>query len=102
MSRYYARKVDTNHGEIVQALRRCGALVHSLSRVGEGCPDLLVSWKCELFLLEVKDGSRPPSERKLTEDEARWHAKWASPRVRVVHSVDEALNAVGITKTEAA
>lgn len=44
--------------------------------------------------MEVKDGSKPPSARKLTPDEARWHAQWKGP-VFVVNNVSEALAAVG-------
>ena len=37
-------KVDQNQSEIVSALRDFGATVTSLHRVGEGVPDLLVSF----------------------------------------------------------
>lgn len=97
MSRY-ARRVDANQTQVVAALRKVGALVHPLSRVGDGVPDLLVSYRCELHLLEVKDGTLPPSRRALTPDEAEWHQRWAGPRVHVVTSVDEALRAIGAVR----
>lgn len=90
-------KVDQNHGIIVDALRKAGCSVQSLAAIGHGCPDLLVGrrgWR-NLFLLEVKDGSKSPSRRKLTEDQVRWRAKWNSP-VYTVTSVDEALRFVGV------
>jgi hypothetical protein len=46
-----------------------------------------------LWLLEVKDGAKPPSARKLTPEQEEWHRHWP---VAVVTSVDEALRAVGL------
>ncbi len=89
MSRARGR-VDGNHSAIVKALRQAGCAVCDLSGVGKGCPDLLVSRSGENWLLEVKDGSKSPSERRLTPDQEKWHAEWRG-RVLVVHSVAEAL-----------
>ena len=89
-----AAKVDANHGAIVRALRAVGCSVQSLARVGEGCPDLAVGYHGRNYLLEVKDGSKPPSARKLTPDEQGWHERWRGA-VLVVETVDEALEAVG-------
>lgn len=89
-----AAKVDENQAEIVKALRKIGAKVTSLAAVGNGVPDLLC-WYAGLWtLLEVKDGSKPPSARKLTEDQERWHAVHADARVFVVTTTDEAIAAV--------
>lgn len=67
-------KVDANHAEIVAAFRACGALVCSLAAVGKGVPDLLVAKGRRVFIVEVKDGSKVPSKRKLTKAQADWHA----------------------------
>lgn len=93
-----AAKVDANHAEIVRTLRSAGCGVLSLAAVGNGCPDLLVHgpfypWKH--FLLEVKDGSKPPSARKLTPDQEKFHAEWKG-WIHVVTSVDEALAVMGL------
>ena len=93
MSRRAAR-VDANHAEVVQALRAIGCRVQDLSGVGDGCPDLLVGWRHRLCLLEVKDGDKPPSARKLTPDQDKWHALWSGLPVRVVCSISEAVEAV--------
>jgi hypothetical protein len=89
-----AAKVDANQSEIVAALRRVGATVQQLHTVGKGCPDLAVGWRGQTFLIEVKDGNKPPSARKLTEDQVEWHGGWKG-QVAVVNSVDEALAAIG-------
>lgn len=87
--------MDANQSEIVDALRDAGCMVQPLHAVGQGVPDLLVS-RCGVnYLLEVKDGSKPPSERKLTADQVKWHGDWRGP-VAVVHTVKEAFEAVGI------
>jgi hypothetical protein len=92
-----ASRVDENQREIVQALRKCGASVLSLAELGKGCPDLLIAIGNRTLMLEVKDGSKPPSARKLTPDQQRFHASWQG-QIAVVTSVDEALKAVGIQR----
>ena len=91
-----AAKVDANQDQVVSALRAAGATVQSLAAIGNGVPDLLVSFRDGMYLLEVKDGSKPPSARALTEDQVRWHAAWGCP-VHVVKSPEEALRAIGAT-----
>ena len=88
-----AAKVDVNQAEIVKALRKIGATVQPLHTVGHGCPDLLVGFQGENHLFEVKDGSLPASRRILTEDEAKWANNWRGT-VRVIKSVDEAIEAI--------
>lgn len=94
MSRY-ARKVDDNQGQVVAALRAVGVMVEpGLSRLGAGAPDLLCGHHGMLFLLEVKDGQKSPSERALTEAEERWHERWSGYPVYVVESAEEAVAVV--------
>ena len=88
-------KTDANHREIVAALLQAGCSVQTLASVGCGCPDLLVGHGNINFLLEVKDGSKPPSDRQLNDAEKKFIRAWRG-QVRVVHSVDEALKAVGV------
>ena len=88
------KRIDANQPEIVKALRAVGASVQSLAEVGRGVPDLLVGYRGKQHLLEVKDGSKPPSARRLTEDEQNWHDAWRG-KVWVVKTVDEALEAIG-------
>lgn len=85
----YARAVDANQAAIVDALRKLGALVHSTARLGGGFPDLVVLWRGVVLLVEVKDGRKPPSARKLTPDELAFRdLGWP---VHVVESVEQAL-----------
>jgi len=86
-----AAKVDANQTEIVNALRQVGASVQSLASTGKGCPDLLVGFRGVNWLLEIKDGRKVRSARKLTEDQVVWHQTWRG-KVYIVESVDQALN----------
>jgi hypothetical protein len=96
-----AAKVDDNHGEIVKALRSYGCSVLDLSAVGKGCPDLLVTPpnSHSAFLMEIKDGKKPPSARKLTDAQVKFHSEWTG-WISVVTSVDEALLAVGVFREQ--
>lgn len=82
-------RVDANHGEIVKALRQVGASVQSLARQGEGCPDLIVGWRGQNFLIEVKSRGGKPNQAQNA-----WAEKWRG-LTHVVWSVDDALTAIG-------
>jgi hypothetical protein len=97
-----AAKIDANQPAIVKALRAHGCDVLSLAAVGDGCPDILVArpyFPHYYYLLEVKDGAKPPSARELTPAQVKFHAEWKGP-IHVVTSVEEALDAVGIVRIE--
>ena len=64
-------RVDANQKEIVAELRKLGASAVAIHEIGRGCPDLLVGTLGINYLLEVKDGTKPPSRRRLTPDEAK-------------------------------
>lgn len=88
-----AAKIDANQNEIVSALRKTGCSVQILSSVGKGCSDLVVGFAGLNLMMEVKDGSKPPSAQKLTLDQVKWHQDW-NGTVVVVNSVEQALQAV--------
>ena len=60
----YAKRIDANQSEIVQAFERLGFSVVDLSRVGGGCPDLAISVHGVTWLVEVKtaEGTLDPSQ----------------------------------------
>ena len=86
-----AARIDENQPEIVKALRDIYCKVEILSTVGQGVPDLLVGDRGVNYLLEVKDGNKSPSRRKLTDDEQTWHDEWRG-QVTVVNSAEEAVS----------
>ena len=89
----YRRRVDANHGQISSALRRLGWYVLDCSRVGGGFPDLIAAKRGRIRFIEVKDGSLPPSGRKLTVAETKLHADFqaAGVDVEIVTSVEDVL-----------
>jgi Holliday junction resolvase len=99
MKRKYA-KIDANQTEIVKALRQAGCSVQSLAGVGNGCPDLLVARNGFMWLMEVKDGAKCPSARKLTDDEIAWRQRW-NASVHIVEGVEDALAMVSLRPSRA-
>jgi len=87
----HAKRVDANHAAITLALRQAGWRVTDLSHVGHGCPDLVAEKPQRVVWIEVKDGSKPPSKRVLTDKEALWHALLirADMDVRVIERVEQ-------------
>jgi hypothetical protein len=83
-----AARNDANQDAIVRQLRDAGLSVLVLSRVGNGCPDLLVGYRQQNYLFEVKDGSKPESARRLTPAEVRFCSSWKG-QVRVAESAED-------------
>ncbi len=74
-----AARVDANQAAVVKALRSIGVVVTPIHMVGKGVADLLCSYRQKWFVLEVKDGAKPPSARELTPDERRWIGEQRAP-----------------------
>ena len=89
----YAR-IDTNHKEIVKALRDAGATVLSLAAMKHGCPDILVGYNGETVLMEIKRDAKA----KFTPDQLEFLGKWKGGAISRVDSVDAAIRALGITR----
>ena len=89
-------KVDANQAALVRELRQLGYSVVSLASVGDGCPDILCGDRRTKtnYLFELKDGTKPPSARKLTEAEAAFHAAWCG-QIAVVETTEQALRVMG-------
>jgi hypothetical protein len=85
----YAKKKDLNQEQIVEALTKIGVDVWILDRP---C-DLLVGFRGKNFLLEVKDGKKPPSRRRLTADQQEFARTWRG-QFSVVLSVQDAIAVV--------
>lgn len=91
-----AARIDANQPEIVQALRDVGASVAVMSMVGNGFPDIVVGYRGQNYLIEIKDGAKTPSQRKLTPDEQKFHDLWRGT-AHIANSIDEALEIIGAT-----
>lgn len=85
----YKRKPDGNQAVVFEQLRALpGVSVQNLHGVGDGCPDFIVGFKRVNYLVELKDGSKPPSARKLTDAELEWHRNWKG-QVHVCSSFED-------------
>jgi len=93
-----AARTDANQTQVVSALRAAGAKVQDLSSVGQGVPDLLCQYEGTFYLIEVKDGQKPPSQRKLTDDQVKWHEEWKCAFLGVVENPEQALKFIGAIK----
>lgn len=91
-----AAKIDANQPEIVKALRKAGATVQILAQVGQGCPDLMVGFRGQNFLIEVKDLNAPKSDRELNPNQVEWHRDWRG-QVCKVETAEAALAVIGHT-----
>lgn len=82
--------VDANQAAIVAALRKVGVSVQLLHEVGKGCPDAVCGISGRCYMVEIKDGSKPPSARRLTPAQLEWHRNWRGS-VHVLTDVDQAV-----------
>lgn len=78
------KRQDSNHRLIREALRKAGWTVEDTSHVGGGFADLLCGKHGRLVMVEVKDGRKVPSKRRLTPEEQRFAAQWAAAGITVV------------------
>jgi hypothetical protein len=89
-----AAKADDNQPEIVAAFRKLGCEVAHTHMVGKGFPDIVVKSGgafSSVHLVEIKDGAKPKSARKLTEAEAEFHETWP---VEIVETTDDVVRLV--------
>jgi len=84
-----AAKVDDNQPDIVKAFRGLGWSVLIVSQL-KRCCDLFVSKNGRTVAVEIKDGSKVPSRRKLTEGETEFRDSWQG-EWRLVESVDDVI-----------
>ena len=94
------KRRDKNHTEIIKVLRKFGALVFDTADIGKGFPDVVCSISDVLYFIEIKDGSKPPSQQKLTPSEAEFHRQWAH-HVVIINSIDSAIQFVNMVRVNA-
>lgn len=80
-----AAKKDANHNAIAATFEALGCSVLDLSRVGRGCPDILVGFPHASILVEIKT-----TTGKLEDTQLRFIRDWVGP-VEVCRSEQEAI-----------
>ena len=85
---HLANRVDGNHAKIANHFLSFGCSVLKIADL-PNCCDLVVSKHGRSIFIEIKDGKKPPSARKLTDGEAKFKAEtqgiW-----RLVESITDA------------
>lgn len=83
-----ARK-DANHQEIVKHFEALGWLVLDIAQL-KNCCDIFATKKGITFAIEIKDGSKCPSARKLTSGEKAFASRWKlQGNYRIIESVQD-------------
>ena len=75
MSFRRAAKVDDNQKQVVALFRKLGWYVLIISQL-KNCCDIIVSKNNITIAIEIKDGKKPPSSRKLSEGELKFESEW--------------------------
>jgi Holliday junction resolvase len=86
----YAKRVDSNHSDIVKTLRDLGCSVFDTSRVAGGFPDLVVGRNNKTVLVEVKADEKS----KFTPAQELFMMNWRGSTVVRIDSIDSAIRLV--------
>jgi len=84
-----AARRDANEDQVVSALKAYGAHVEKINDAGRF--DLLVWYRGATILMEVKDGNKPPSARRLTDAEQAFHDRWPGDNLHIVLGPEDAI-----------
>jgi hypothetical protein len=82
---------DGNQAAIVKALKQVHASVGVITQGTAGIPDLLVGWRGQTVLMEVKSSPKAP----MTSGQVEFHGRWKGAPIARVITVDDALRAIG-------
>jgi Holliday junction resolvase len=83
MSFRRAAKVDDNQSDIVRLFRKLGWRVLIISQL-KNCCDIIVSKAGRTIAVEIKDGKKPPSDRKLSDGEVEFRDNWQGEYALVI------------------
>lgn len=75
MSFRRAARKDDNHQQVVKEFRKLGWSVLDVAQL-KNCCDLVVAKDGYTVAVEVKDGEKPPSQRKLSLGELKFKQGW--------------------------
>ena len=87
-----AAKVDANSAEIISAFRKLGCSVLPMHTLKNAC-DCAVGLNGKTVLVEIKDGKKPPSQKRLTAGESKFHAEWKGA-IFIVYDIEDVINLV--------
>ena len=93
-----ARKKDANHHEIVKEFEKLGYQVDDMTAINKFCDSHIAKMQRYAYI-EIKDGKKPPSQRKLTSGESAFADKcrennvlwFLCESIEDVHKIDDIL-----------
>ena len=88
----FKKKVDSNQAQIIADLKKNGVSVLNLSRVGGGCPDILVGWQGKNILIEIKT-----AKGNLNDLQIEFFEQWKGPKF-VCKSINEIIEIINNKK----
>ena len=88
----FKKKVDSNQAQIIADLKKIGVSVLNLSRVGGGCPDILVGWQGKNILIEIKT-----AKGDLNDLQIEFFKEWKGPKF-VCKSINEIIEIINNKK----
>lgn len=92
----FRARVDDNQNEVVSQLKQIyGLSVRVTSMVGAGFPDLVLGWRGKNYLIELKDGKKSASRKKLTELESKMKDTWFG-QFDVCENIEDIFRVLGI------
>lgn len=100
MARRRAAKVDENQNSLVSLWRSMGISVAITSASHDGFPDVVLGYGGLTVLVEIKDGNKPPSKRKLTPDQENFHRDFKGA-ITVIETEKQALELADILRERA-
>jgi hypothetical protein len=93
----YRKKKDANQKDLEQAVKELGGAIVDTTGDPDIGFDMLVVFRGVVYIVEVKDGAKPPSARQLTEGEIKRkrQVEQAGGRYSVVTSRAELYHLIG-------
>jgi len=84
-----AARKDANHNRIMRAFVEYGWVVLDIWQIKNAC-DIFITKNGQTVAVEIKDGSKPPSARKLTSGEIDFKERWMlQGHWRLVESLED-------------
>jgi len=92
-------RIDSNQTELIKHFKSFGCSVLNISSL-KNCCDAIISLHGRSIFIEIKDGKKVPSARKLTEGELKFKAETLGAW-RLVESIKDADKVIAeLTSTE--
>ena len=86
-----AARTDANHKEIINAFRAIGFSIFDTSKLGQGFGDCVIARSDLTAIVEIKDGAKAASQRRLTKPEQGFKDAWRG-KYFIVACVDDVFN----------